>query len=124
MRQDQGLVPFRWMLDSHSGLHATYFIILQLQDSEAHSDPELDPELLHRGRQTLQAMRDLHPKSESKVWSFLNNEINHVLIPGSSESPELPELPDLGSLDPSFIVADMDFPIIGDWLIYPEDNNR
>ena len=119
------------MLDSHSGLHATYFIILQLQGSNSDPDSELDPELLHRGRETLQAIQNLHPKTESKVWSFLNNKINHVLFPGlsSTQSPQLPDLSDsdLGGIDPSFILTDnMDFPpaIFGDWMMFPDSGDN
>lgn len=119
MRQDQGFDSFHWILDSHSGLHATSYIICQLQNSES----QLAPELLQRGRQTLRAMRDLHADSDSRVWSFLKNKIDHVLSPApdQTEVSDLPDLPDPGGFDPSFMMADMDFSKMDDWLIRPED---
>lgn len=119
MRHDQGFDPFHWILDSHSGLHATSYIICRLQNSESQPDPEL----LQRGRQTLRAVRDLHANSDSRVWSFLKDKIDHILSPApdQTEASDLADLPDPGGFDPSFMVADMDFPRIDDWLIHPED---
>lgn len=109
MKQDEGMKPFRWMIDGHSSLHAASYVISVLDNTQ--SNDALDGDLLQKGKQLLRDMKDINTDTNSKVASLLQARINDLTAPESVEK----ESSGGEELDLT-LLPDVDVANLDDWI--------
>lgn len=116
MTEDAGLNPYRWMIDSHSNIHAASYVIAVLQDSQ--SNTTLDADLFQRGKSLLQSIQHSGAYKESQVGSVLYQMVNN--LDNSVPAPAEPGHATGDQLDAT-LIHDMGVPNLDDWTSYLND---